>query len=88
MVNLSLVSEPDGAASYLFGGGSFEYNPDHAILAMPKQGYLFSHWDFNGSDAVGIVKDAYSSTTSLALDGNKELTAVFVVDADEHPPSQ
>ena len=86
LVNLSLVSEPDGAASYLFGGGSFEYNPDHAILAMPKQGYLFSHWDFNGSDAVGIVKDAYSSTTSLALDGNKELTAVFVVDAD-NPPS-
>lgn len=86
LVNLSLVSEPAGAASYLFGGGSFEYDPDHAILAMAKQGYLFSHWDFNGSEAVGIVKDAYSSTTSVALDGDKKLTAVFVIDGD-NPPS-
>lgn len=88
LVNLSLVSEPADAASYLFGGGSFAYNPDHAILAMPKQGYLFSHWDYNGSVAIGIVQDPYSPTTSVALDADKQLSAVFVIDESAPPPNE
>lgn len=86
LVNLQLSSNPTDAVSYLYGGGSFEYDPNHAILALPKQGYLFSHWDYNGSEAVGIVNDPYSSTTSIPLDGDKALTAVFIID-ENNPPS-
>jgi hypothetical protein len=74
-----------GASSYLYGGGSFEYDPNHAILAMAKDGYLFSHWSFNGSIAEGIVRDAYSATTSVSLDSDKSLTAVFILDPDAPP---
>ncbi|MDC3282907.1 hypothetical protein OAU80_02415, partial [Opitutales bacterium] len=85
LVNLSLSSDPVGASSYLYGGGSFEYDPNHAILAMAKDGYLFSHWDLNGSIAEGIVRDAYSATTSVSLDSDKALTAIFVLDPDAPP---
>ena len=80
LVNLSLSSDPVGASSYLYGGGSFEYDPNHAILAMAKDGYLFSHWSFNGSIAEGIVRDPDSATTSVSLDSDKSLTAVFILD--------
>jgi hypothetical protein len=85
LVNLSLSSDPVGASSYLYGGGSFEYDPNHTILAMAKDGYLFSHWSFNGSIAEGIVRDAYSATTSVSLDSEKSLTAVFILDPDAPP---
>jgi len=88
LVNLSLTSDPLGAASYLFGQGSFAYNLEHSILAMPKEGYLFSHWEFNGSIAIGIVDDAYSINTSVALDSDKQLTAVFVVDDNASLPNE
>ena len=53
---------------------------------MAKEGYLFSHWDFNDSIAEGIVRDAYSATTSISLDSDKSLTAIFILDPDA-PPS-
>ena len=81
-VNLTLKTNPSNAASYIYGAGSYDYNPEHAILTLPKTGYLFSHWEYNGSIAEGVVRDAYSSTTSVSLDGDKILTAVFKVDPD------
>jgi len=82
-VNLTINTNPSNAASYIYGNGSYDYNPEHAILTLPKSGYDFSHWEYNGSIAEGVVRDAYSSTTSVSLDGDKTLTAVFkVVDHD------
>lgn len=83
---MKLDSKPEGAASYLFGGGSYEYDPNHSILAMAKKGYEFSHWEYNGTLASGIVRDPYSSSTSVNLDGDKELTAFFKSD-NSSPPS-
>ena len=87
LINLTVLSKPAGAASYLFGGGSFEYNLEHSILALPKNGYLFSHWDFNGSEATELVNDVYSNTTTIALDGDKVITAVFKIDESSPPDS-
>jgi hypothetical protein len=81
-VNLTLNTSPSNAASYIYGAGSYDYNPEHAILTLPKTGYLFSHWEYNGSIAEGVVRDAYSSNTSVSLDIDKTLTAVFKVDPD------
>ena len=84
-INLTLLSSPSGAASEMLGGGSFYYDPEHAILTAPKPGYLFSHWEYNGSIAEGVVRDANSSNTSLTLDGDKVLTAVFKDDDNFDP---
>ena len=82
-VNLTLNTNPSNAASYIYGAGSYDYNPEHAILTLPNSGYEFTHWEYNGLVAVGVVRDAYSPTTSVSLDGDKTLTAVFkVVDTD------
>jgi len=80
-VNLTLRSSPSGAASYMYGSGSYDYNPEHAILTLPKTGYTFSHWEYNGSIAIGVVRDANSSSTTLSLDGDKVLTAIFLKDS-------
>jgi hypothetical protein len=81
-VNLTLLSEPSGAASSLLGGnkGPYFYDPAHSIKATNKWGYIFKYWEYNNSPAVGIVRDAYSSTTSLRLDRDLVLTAVFEED--------
>ena len=81
-VSLTLNSSPTEASSYIYGAGEFDYSPDHAILTLAKEGYLFSYWEYNGTIAEGIVRDPYSSTTSITLDGDKVLTAVFRVDPD------
>jgi hypothetical protein len=85
-INLTLLSSPSDAATDMLGGGSFYYDPEHAILTSAKPGYLFSHWEYNGSIAEGIVRDANSSTTSMILDGDKVLTAVFIEDPNPIDP--
>ena len=87
LLELKLGSKPEGAASYLFGGGSFEYDPNHSILTLAKKGYEFSHWDYNGTVASWIVRDPYSSSTSVNLDSDKELIAFFKSDSTSPPPS-
>ena len=77
-VNLTLRSSPSDATSYMYGSGSYDYNPEHAILTLPKSGFTFSHWEYNGSIAMGVVRDANSSTTTVSLDGDKVLTAIFL----------
>ena len=62
------------------GGGSFDYDPSHSITATSKWGYKFKYWKYNNSPAVGIVRDANSSTTSLRLDRDLVLTAFFEED--------
>ena len=87
LIDLNITSRPQEAAAYTFGSGSFEYNPDHPILAMAKKGYNFLYWEHNNSIAHGIVKEANSSSTSLILDEDRQLTAVFEVDENQTLPT-
>ena len=87
-INLSLLSSPIEAASDLYGGGLFNYDPAHAIFTSPKNGFIFSHWDYNGSLAEGVVRDPYSPNTSARLDGNIVLTAVFITDTNNTNPKE
>lgn len=87
LINLEIETRPQVAAAYTYGSGSFEYNLDHSILAMAKKGYKFLHWEYNNSIAHGIVKEPNSNSTSLILDDDKKLTAVFELDETQTPPN-
>ena len=82
-VTLTLHAYPIGSASFR-GDGTHAYDPNHTISAFPRTGYIFKEWQYNGLTADGVVRNANSATTSLSLDGNKTLTAIF--EEDPNPP--
>ena len=70
---IAVTVKPDGAGTYS-GAGSFIYNaenPTKRVIAAPNPGYVFSHWEENGT--------AISTNPSEIFDINRErnLVAVF-----------
>lgn len=60
------------------GGGTYDENTTATITAFPASGWSFSNWT---GDASGT-----SSTTTLFMDGDKSVTAVFTQDGSTPPP--
>jgi hypothetical protein len=87
LIKLEILSNPEEAVAYTYGEGTFEYNPEHSILAIAKKGYKFLHWEYENNIAHGIVKEPTSSSTSLILDDDKQLIAVFTLDETLPPPT-
>ena len=83
-IHVSISSEPEEAAAFTSGDGIFDYNIAHTIIAKPKRNYEFSHWE--SSNEYLSIADRNSSTT-ITLDGNKSLTAVFKLKTNITGPS-
>ena len=77
-IQLSIDTEPANAAAYIYGAGIHKFSLNHSIIAVPKKGYLFSHWV--GDDT--SIEDINSSSTTILLDSNKSITAKFVIDSN------
>jgi hypothetical protein len=69
----ALTLAVSGAGSVNPGAGTYQFEKDTLIIveAEPKEGWVFSHW-------VGPVADEKSPRTTLTLDRDIELEAVFV----------
>ncbi len=65
-----LLSHPDGAG-VVEGAGSFAHGSDANLMATPNEGYVFSHWSGEG------IADENSSTTSVSMSEDRNLTANF-----------
>ena len=67
-IYLSINASTGGTAS---GSGFFEYGSQVPIVAIPNSGYSFNMWDGEG------VENPLSSTTTVILTNNLEITALF-----------
>jgi len=69
----ALTLAVSGAGSVNPGAGTYQFEKDTLIIveAEPKEGWVFSHW-------VGPVADEKSPRTTLVLEEDVELEAVFV----------
>ena len=74
-VNLEITSDPPGAGGFN-GQGQFSYAPNHTIHAVAKSGWVFSNWEGEGID------NHLSAITSINLDSNKTIKAVFISDGN------
>ena len=76
---------PEGAG-WVFGDGVFSYDPYHPVFAKPNLGYIFDRWE----EVSGSVKETSSSSTTILLNENKFLKAIFIEDPNyvdpEGPP--
>ena len=81
---ITLSAEPSDAVENLEGGGVYEHGDIITISALPKVGYLFSHWLDNGN--------IYSTKqeTQVVIDSNRNFVAIlkpfdFTVDVEVTP---
>ena len=72
-VTLKIITSPSGGGWGL-GGGEFEYSSKHAIHAKANDGYQFVKWE--GPQ----ILEPYSPQTTLNLDQNLEIKAIFEPD--------
>jgi hypothetical protein len=57
------------------GEGVFTYDEGTVVdlIATPGEGYLFAEW----TGDVGIIEDVYASETTITMDGDYSITAIF-----------
>ena len=74
-VNLQTSASPSGGG-WVLGSGEYAYNSKHPIHAKANDGYKFLRWD--GSQ----ILDPFSQQTTINLDQNLEIKAIFEPDLD------
>ena len=78
---LITLDSPNETGRIIEGTKSSPYNRYHPISVEPKDGYKFSHW-------VGVgIRDYNSSITTIRLDTNKTISAVFELLDKNNPPT-
>ena len=72
-ITLEVNSFPQDGG-WVIGGGQFAYNANHLIHAKPNPGFKFVRWEGN------FIDDIYSQQTSINLDQNLTVWAIFEPD--------
>jgi len=67
---LSVSVSPSGVGSVFPSGGEYESGAQVTLLASPARGYTFDHWQGSASGT--------SSTVTISMNSDQEVTAVFV----------
>jgi len=69
---LTISGTPVGAGDVIPAAGSYQYSQGAVVTiqALPSPGYQFSHW-------TGDVADPNSATTTVTMDSDKTVQAVF-----------
>ncbi len=73
--DLTVVSDGAGTVNINPPGLTYESGTTVHLEALPDEGYVFVEW-------IGDVADLDSSTTSVVMTSNKNVTAVFRTDGD------
>jgi uncharacterized repeat protein (TIGR02543 family) len=68
---LTTAASPVEGGSISPGGGTYDEDTEVILTATPAAGYVFDHWE---GDASGTT-----ATITIAMNANKNVTAVFVV---------
>jgi len=76
-INLKIEMYPEGAGIINSTVGILDYNLNHPIAIQSKNGYEFDYWAHKGTKATGIVSDPESPISTIRLDGNRTIIAVF-----------
>ncbi len=78
-VTLTMAVSGEGTVSPTAGNYSYTKGQVVEITAIPASGWKFSGWS-------GVVADADSTTTTVTMDVDKTLTAVFAIQEDHVGP--